>query len=515
METDASEADHGTFTYQLTDGVNLADLPQELKARIFRHLTATDLCRVALCNRILRETANDDDLWHRLCQKQGWERYGTISDLCKEPPFKPTSKEHKTGEGGAPTFPVDAVVTGSDWPGLVDTCKWKEVYMKARHLEENWRNERFYTTLFDLSLTNDKESVSSSNSDNYAYLQLILNIAVEGDCLVAGSWHRTLEVWDMCSKTRQHLIQLDISEASEALKMKDGIVAAGCKDGKIRTFSAQTGEQLQVMSGHRLAVSQLFFDGETIVSVAQKQPSLWGYDDSVDADSDVWVSSAANGAYRYVLQSGHEATRLLHLDYKDKIVAGAYSDNIIRIWDARSGSCLEDIASGMNKLTSCHLGESIVIGASKDFIVKIWDLQYWKCIKTFDVPLHQGIQLSSPYEQAKYMYSDGLLIAVTLHNGLYILNLNGERLLIDGRGTVQPLSLKGNKLLTWSSEDGWYGGLWLFYPMKSADGKAQGSSKTVQYVGQTHVACAWMSDTKMVYQGLYGFPTYVSVRHYW
>ncbi|XP_038060575.1 probable E3 ubiquitin ligase complex SCF subunit sconB [Patiria miniata] len=473
--------------------VNLTDLSQELNARIFRHLTATDLCHVALCNRILRDTANDDALWRPLCQKKGWERYGTICDLCKEPPFKPSSQDQKTGEGGAPTFPDDVLVTSSDWPGLVDTCKWKEVYMKARHLEENWRNQRFFAA-----------NLLSTGLSSVAY---------EGDCLAAGaSYSSTLEIWDMAREKRQHLIQLDISGYPGALQMEDGIIAAGCKDGKIRTYSAQTGEQLQVMSGHRLAVSRLFFDGDTIVSVGQYDIES---DDTSRSDIRVW--SAVDGVSRCILKSGLEATNLVHIDYKDKIVAGAYSDNKIRIWDARNdGSCMQQIVCEMENLISCHLWNGIVIGASKGRIVKQWELKSGECIKTFDVPLFRGL-IQPSQEQSYYVFSDELLAVVTLFSGLPIVNLNGERLLTVDLSDVIPVCFKGRKLLTWSM--GAYK-LWIIDPVERLDGTAQINSRTAsQFLGPTHFPCAWMSDIKIIFalqmrDSIVDMSS-IWVRHYW
>ncbi|XP_038045005.1 F-box/WD repeat-containing protein 7-like [Patiria miniata] len=484
----------------------LTYLPQEIKEHIFRHLTATDLCHVALCNRILREAANRDTIWRPLCRKKGWERYGTICDLCKEPPFEPTSQDEKTGVGGVPTFPGDAVVTGSDWPGLVDTCKWKEVYMKACHLEENWRNHRFYTTSLALW---------SSGGDS---------MACEGECLAVGSDDGTLEIWDLAGAKRHPRIEHEISliDTSDTLKMKDGIIAAGCSDGKIRTYSAQTGKQLQVMSGHRLAVSRLFLDGDSVVSVAHPQFPVY----EVYEDSDIRVWSAANGASLCILQSGHEATRLLHLDYKDKIVAGAYSDNKICIWDARNGSCMQQIVCDMEHLASCNLGDGIVIGTFKDFLVKIWELQYGECIKTFDLHPFQGIQPSEiPFdghdEEAHYKFIDGLLVVVTLLHGFYIVNLDGQRLLRDSRRHVKPVCLKGNKLLIWSRETCRYE-LWTIDPVRMDDRyEVQGSSKTKassQHRKETQRPRAWMSDTKLIFQGrlISNSPaTYISVHHYW
>ncbi|XP_038060365.1 probable E3 ubiquitin ligase complex SCF subunit sconB [Patiria miniata] len=487
--------------------VNLTDLPQELKEHIFCHLTATDLCHLASCSRILKESTNQDAPWRFLCRKKGWERYGTTCDLCKEPPFKPTSLSQETGEGGVPTFPVDAVVTGSDWPGLVDTCKWKEVYMKARHLEENWKNKRFYTASLELYPFRDGQ-----RSD---FNPRVCNVTYEKHCVAAGKSNSTLEIWHMSSGKGQ-LIQVDISESPDALKMKDGIIAAGCKDGKIRTYSAQTGEQLQVMSGHSLAVYHLFFDGETIVSVARagKFNRFKRFNNEEYERSGIRVWSAANGTSRCILQSGNEATSLVHLDYKNKIVAGAYSNNNIRIWDVSSGSCMQEIDRGMNKLTFCHLGDGIVIGASEKLIVKIWELKSSVCIKTLDVLKWLPPNSNVSREEVYFRFGgDELLAVATLYNGFFIMTVSGERLFTCPSSKGAPVIWKGNKLLAWSMKTKRYQ-LQIIDPTEREDSEAHDSARTLQDLDETLLACARMSNTELLLFVQQESP-HVFVRYYW
>ncbi|XP_038053781.1 protein Mut11-like [Patiria miniata] len=300
------------------------------------------------------------------------------------------------------------------------------------------------------------------------------------------------------------------------------------------------------MSGPRLALALLSFDGDTIASI-DRVPE---YGEDVDRDVRVW--SDANGACRCILQSGNEATRLIHLDYKDKIVAAAYSDNTIHIWDTHNGSCMQEIVTDMNKLTSCHLGDGIIIGASKDLIVKIWEPESGKCIKTFHIPPHQGFKFG---EKVTYTFSDGLIIVVTSSDALYVVNMKGERVL-DVRQDVKPICFTGNKLLTYDVRQGnmmllpyvrhgrkvlpyvRHGRKVLTYvrhghqrgyelsiidPVECVGGKVQGSSKTVsQYIGPTNLMRAWMSDTKLAFQRIGSesedFETddeYVSVFYYW
>ncbi|XP_038052526.1 F-box/WD repeat-containing protein 7-like [Patiria miniata] len=507
---------------------------------ILNDMTVKDLCHVALCNRSWREAANQDALWRPLCQEKGWERYGTVQDICKEVPFKPTLQEQEMGEGGAPTFPVDAVVTGSDWPQLVTTCKWKEVYMKAKHLEENWNKNRFFVATLQFGLKGirpkkgpayyqdydpeepsdlDEDEVYMSDSNEYdsddAFARTrdkpsVCNLAGEGDSLVAGINKSTLQIWDVSHGERQHVIDAYISNRPEALKMKSGVIAAGYGDGSIRTYSAQTGEQLQVMSErHRLTVSRLFFDGDTIVSAATPE----GVRYRRFSDNDIWVWNAADGARRCILKSG---SILAGLDYKDKIIAGMYNGNLLRIWEARSGACLHEIDSGILVPISCHLGDGMVIGVSTDFVVKVWNLESGKCVKTFAVPI-------DPEEQTNFalatscVFNGQLLVVFSNSWAVTVMDLDGERIgtfMTSNRSFMQPVCFHGNKLVTtwWSSEGSCLYGLWMVDPSKKSKGSFKIDKFTDCLMEASHSCMlAWISDTKLVFEQ----NRQIVLSHYW
>ncbi|XP_038045236.1 probable E3 ubiquitin ligase complex SCF subunit sconB [Patiria miniata] len=529
-----------------------ASLPIEVKEIILNDLTVTDLCHVALCNRSWREAANQDALWRPLCQDNGWERYGEEDRLLKEVPFKSTSQEQVTGEGGSPTFPVDAVVTGSGWPQLETTCKWKEVYMKAKHLETNWCKNRFYAVSFQFCLTGkvptkstadsgsddaDEQSASSvaeevdhsendpsgldEDDDVYGDKDgpYVCNMAGEGIYLAAGTSQGTLQIWDIFQRERKHLIEVDISEKRDALKMKDGIIAAGCKDGKVRTYSAKSGEQLQVMSGHPLAVSHIFFDGVTIVSVIKPR----------SPNSDIVVWNASDGACRCILKAGRTLT-LLDLAYKDKVIAGVYFDRKIRVWDAESGSMLHEMDSGMRTVVSIYLGDGIVIVVSQDFIVKIWSLESGKCVRTFDVPIDPAFV--NKHAKATYCTFNGELLAVvSTFWTTTVLDLDGKRIgtfLSDFRDSMEPLFFHGKKLVIWcETQVVPCTELWIADPKMHGNGNANSSfeiDESTDYLAEAsgNFTVTWMSDTKLAFErhGEYEandgplIPEII-VRHYW
>ncbi|XP_022082713.1 probable E3 ubiquitin ligase complex SCF subunit sconB isoform X2 [Acanthaster planci] len=497
--------------------MTLTDLPCEFLVHVFRCLTARDLCKLASSSRLLREITNDDVLWRRLCQQKGWERYGTTRDICKEVPVNASVNARLLELWDPPTFPIDVLVTGSDWPGLVETCKWKEVYMKAKHLEENFSNERYSVDTLE-SWTGPKRTFY--NSENLeAPEQYIYNLAGEGNCLAVGICNKTLQIWDLFSGKRRHIIHVNISSDCNALKMQDGIVVAGCLDSKIRTFSAETGAQLQFLTGHRLAVRCVFFDGETIVSVAQ--PNVKG--DGEHTDSDVRVWNAEDGACRFIIRSDSQDTYLVHAEYKERMVACAYSNKTIQVWNACDGCCIQRLVCDVNNLLTCHLGNGVIIGTSDDFVVKIWGLVSRRCLKTFEV-------LFDRQEQHRVSFAfNGELLAGMLGRQLIVTNLDGEQR--ERFESVYPFCpdasscFLGNELLTVCDGKWWFRyRLWAIGQEESgaedfSEVDSNSSEPMDYYFGGSDFSGwspFWMSDTKVVCEDLDETDrSQIVVRHYW
>ncbi|XP_038074375.1 F-box/WD repeat-containing protein 7-like [Patiria miniata] len=404
---------------------HFSNLPNEMKVLVLQHLSAEDLCHVALCNRSLREAANYDALWRPLCREKRWEKFDAVVDLCKEPPFIPSSPQ-PGGDGSVGdgvTFAFDSVVTDSNRPGLVNTCKWKEIYMKARHLERNWKNNLYHVVSFEFGSAGYTKS--SRKNDCSEPEVTVRGLAGEGNILAGALSNDTLHIWDISSGKRRHRIKVGIGRISKALKMKNGVIAVGCRGGKIRTYCAQTGEQLQVMSGHRLDVSRLFFDGDTIISIAAE---LDGDMREVRADGDIRVWNAIDGTSRFVFESTSDdpfRCRPIGVDYFDKTVAGAYIDRKIRLWDVQSGVCKQTIVSDANYLISCHLGDGIVISAHWGNVMKIWNVESGECIRHFDVP---GVDFEDwdPDDESSHFHFNGEFLLATSLSNVRFFNLDGK-----------------------------------------------------------------------------------------
>ncbi|XP_038066770.1 probable E3 ubiquitin ligase complex SCF subunit sconB [Patiria miniata] len=286
MENTEVTSNNSQFTTPTPPRVCLPRLPPELlELIILPHLTAADLCRMALCSREWRCVVNQDWQWRYFCRRKGWEHYCTVTDLSKEKPYRCSMATGSTCQAGEEhdkiSFPIESIISKKNRLGLQATCKWKEIYMKARHLEKNWTEGRHHVSFF---------------VGGYIYYR---GLDFDRDCLVICQPQKRprIDVWDLKEATLLHQVLVDVGPQSE-LKIKRGIIVVGCTDLVLRTFDAKTGQALQVMRSIFNTASryyELFFDGEIVVGVK----SL--------ADVEVWnvLNGVCHFAFIVVLLGEH------------------------------------------------------------------------------------------------------------------------------------------------------------------------------------------------------------------
>ncbi|XP_038049810.1 F-box/WD repeat-containing protein 7-like [Patiria miniata] len=509
--------------------VEFGSLPNEMLLQVLQYLTPKDLCHVALCSKSLRETANHDALWRPLCHAEGWRHFGRAEDLDESTAFIPVDKQNV---GKDVNFSFDTVVSGTDWPGLMDTCKWKTVYMKAHHLERNWRDNSHHVVSFEFGSEGCAGRFSPTIWDSPTHSQ-IYNLHGEGTYLAAGVSNGTVMVWDMYSGKLKYTIHVDICDKSECLKIKNGTIAVGCKDGMIRTYSTQTGQQLQVMSCHQLAVSQLFIDDDTIVSVARPDPRLFYASKDTFEDSDIKVWSSLNGDLRFLFRREDDSKdKTQDVDYVDKTVAAVYVDRTIRLWNAQSGVCMHVIGPShrmgefVEALTYCHLNNGTLIVGDRDNRVEMYDVKSGACCKTFNIPL--GCNEKNDNKTWSCVFTGKFLVAASdWGTNLRVCNPEGKyigetKTAGDYERMMHSSCVRGNKLIV-CDEDTGAGSLWMidrengFHVVK----KLRGSmfSRCVPgelfefWLGDTKLAVAHYFDETLE-ESLVQVP-YIAVHHYW
>ncbi|XP_070571050.1 F-box/WD repeat-containing protein 7-like [Ptychodera flava] len=378
----------------------VAYLPKELTEKIFFYLDAKDLCRIACCNKLWRERSNHDPVWQTLCKRKGWLRYGSDADLSAERPFSPdviTSISNTS-----PTYiPPNSVQS------LVPICKWKDVYMRAHHLDINWATGKYTVTPL---LKGHKEQISSLDSD--------------GKILVSGSQDRTARVWDLHSLQCLHILD-GHTEYVTCLKLKGNIVVTGCSDGIVRAYDVKTGRCLKKLQGHTSGVECLCFDGQTIVSAAN------------DKTVRVWLYHS--GKCQHVLRGHQDDIEFLCM-YKDMAVSASW-DETLKLWNLKKGICVHTLRGHTEVVYCCQFDKDMIVSGGGDNHIKIWDTETGYCRQT--LMGHTGEVYCMKYN-SEVIASGSADSTVRLwnHQGICI-NVMREHI-----GVVRCLCLYGPRLIT-------------------------------------------------------------------
>ncbi|KAK4139205.1 uncharacterized protein C8A04DRAFT_33317, partial [Dichotomopilus funicola] len=120
---------------------------------------------------------------------------------------------------------------------------------------------------------------------------------------------------------------------------------------------------LQTLEGHHDSVWSVAFspDGQRLVSGS--------------GDNIVKIWDAASGSYLQTLQGHHDSVLSVAFSPDGQRLVSGSRDNIVKIWDAASGSCLQTLQGHRSSVLSVAFspdGQRLVSG-SVDNTVKIWD----------------------------------------------------------------------------------------------------------------------------------------------
>lgn len=302
----------------------MSALPPELAFKVLCYLDTGSLCRAAQVSKHWKAMADDDVVWHRMCEqhidrkctKCGWglpllekkrlrDSKKAMEQRAKQRPRKRTADEME-GNGTAEVTPKRK------------TRPWKEVYAERYRVELNWRKG-----LYKLVEFRDEEALEDEEEDSDSIL-----------CL------------QFCE---QYLI-------------------TGSQKGKVTVWDVESGKMLRRLEGHVRAVNALKYDQTKLVTASSDHTvRIWNY---------------RTGECITTFQ-GHE-DRVLCLDFDQTLIASGSSDNNIKVWDFETKSCftLRGHIEGVNDV-KIHSKSRTLFSASEDQTVRMWCLNTKRCLRVF------------------------------------------------------------------------------------------------------------------------------------
>ena len=339
----------------------LAALPTELGFKILCSLDTTSLCKAGQVNRRWRQLADDDVVWHKMCEqhidrkctKCGWglplldqrrlriekrriqlrasgrgiNEWSPNITPTAEPPARLVS-EHSAHSDTA-TGTKRSVPDGSQSPeaskractDLVrdqqasyfdqpKTRPWKDIYKDRFKVGTNWKYGRYSTKILK------------------GHTNGVMCLQFDDQILMTGSYDATVRVWDL-----------------------------------------ETGKQIRVITGHSQGIRCLHFDEARLIT------------GSLDKTIKVW--NWRTGECVKTLRAHSEGVISIHM--ADKLLASGSADNTIMVHDFNTYQrfALRGHQDWVNSV-KIDLPSRTLLSASDDMTVKLWDLDTHACLRTFE-----------------------------------------------------------------------------------------------------------------------------------
>lgn len=377
----------------------MSALPPELGFKILCYLDTTSLCKAAQVSRRWREMADDDVVWHRMCEqhidrkctKCGWglpllERKRLRKEkrqiqlratgrgmnewspaLTPEPAASsaPQPAKDKTAEPNRPSMPTstgtglkrscDEVATAPE-PDTKKVCTqwlreqeesqkprvrpWKDVYKDRFKVGTNWKYGRCSTRVF------------RGHTNGVMCLQFDENV------LITGSYDSTIKVWDI--ETGKEIRTLaGHSSGIRCLQFDDtGKLLTGSMDHTTRLWNWRTGQCLRTFQSHTSGVISVHFDSQYVASGSMDQ-TVRVYD--------------TNTKQTFLLKGHTDWVNAVKIDSASRTLLSASDDCTVRLWDLDTRQCIKVFAGHVGQVQQVlamppefELDEADLLAGDKD-----------------------------------------------------------------------------------------------------------------------------------------------------
>lgn len=330
----------------------ISTLPMEISLKILCYLDCNSLCNAAQVSRKWKSLADDDRVWHHMCEQHidrkcpncGWglplmhmkrarEYQGEYDQEVKR-----RKTEAASSDPSATVTPSNSAVTGDSQASNTDsditstaataapasssvvassqavTTKlkrraWKSVYSERYKLEKNWRKGIHTIKTF------------------YGHTDDVTCLQFNRKYLMTGSYDSTIRIWKV-----------------------------------------DTGQCLKVLSGHTKGIRSLVFDSQKLIT--------GGLDNTIK----VWNYHTGQCISTY---RGHDAA-VVSVDFCNKTIVSGSADHTVKVWHVDSRTCytLRGHSSWVNSV-KIHSPSNTVFSASDDTTIRMWDLENNQCLRIF------------------------------------------------------------------------------------------------------------------------------------
>jgi F-box/WD-40 domain protein MET30 len=348
----------------------ISALPVEVSYKILCYLDTTSLCKAAQVSQRWRILADDDVVWHRMCEqhierkctKCGWglpllERK-RLRDWKRQQQLRATGRGLNEWSPNLTPIPDDRVGTemikttclkGSNKRDAGAMSRSDQLVITSPDFNKRPRVEESYFTRPKFRPWKDVYKDRFKVGTNWKY----------GRCTMKILKGHTNGV--MC------------------LQFDDNILATGSYDSTIKIWNIDSGECIQTLRGHTSGIRAIQFDDNKLISGSLDQTlKVWN-----------WRTGECMSTYR-----GHTAG-VIGLNFEGNILASGSVDHTVKIWNFHDKStfCLKGHTDWVNAV-KVDSASRTVFSASDDCTVRLWDLDKKETIRIFEGHVGQVQQVA-------------------------------------------------------------------------------------------------------------------------
>jgi F-box/WD-40 domain protein MET30 len=335
----------------------LAALPTELGFKILCSLDTTSLCKAGQVNRRWRQLADDDVVWHKMCEqhidrkctKCGWglplldqrrlrtekrriqlralgrglnEWSPNITPVAEPPALliSEDSSHSDTTVGTKRSAPDGSQSPEASKRPCTDiirdqqasyfdqpkTRPWKDIYKDRFKVGTNWKYGRYSTKILK------------------GHTNGVMCLQFDDRILMTGSYDATVRVWDL-ETGKQIRVITGHSQGIRCLHFDDARLITGSLDNTIKVWNWRTGECVKTLRAHSKGVIGIHMADKLLASGS--------------ADNTIMVHDF-NTYQRFALRGHQDWVNSVKIDLPSRTLFSASDDMTVKLWDLDTHACL-------------------------------------------------------------------------------------------------------------------------------------------------------------------------------
>ncbi|KAL1893005.1 hypothetical protein Sste5346_006685 [Sporothrix stenoceras] len=364
----------------------------KVSREILCYLDPVSLCKAAVVSKQWRALADDDQVWHRMCEQH-------IDRKCTKCGFGLPLLERKRLRGWTRNQQANGQLTTIDKPRIPIHAPTLPAPISLREAPSPLKRDASEFFAADdvaaakRACTSTVASSSSAASDGSGSNASNASVNTNTNTTVSTT-ERDLELARALEQDRKPRAWKDVyrdrfrvgynwrngrcavkvfrghTNGVTCLQIDDVMMATGSYDATIRIWNLETGEQTRVLRGHMQGIRSLQFDDKILVS------------GSLDGTMKIWNWHTGELLNTLVCHQGGVIS--VHLD--GEWLASGSTDKTIKVFNLKTKESftLKGHSDWVNQVRIDGTASRTLFSASDDCKVKLWDLESKRCIRTFE-----------------------------------------------------------------------------------------------------------------------------------